>query len=104
MMRPCLRTLVPAASILLAGLSGTLQAEDYAISSVAGNPNIAGATDGSGTVASFNNPFGIAIDAAKNLYVADTVNKTIRKITPDRTVSTLAGLAGQVGSTDGTGS
>ena len=98
-----LRPWICASLVLLAGFAGTLRAEDYAITTVAGNPNVASGVDGPGDSATFNNPFGVAIDAAKNLYVADTVNKTIRKITPDRVVSTLAGAAGQSGSTDGPG-
>jgi sugar lactone lactonase YvrE len=64
-----------------------------------------GSTDGIGGAAQFNDPSGIARDSAGNLYVADTGNGTIRKITPAGVVSTLAGSAGQVipGSADGTG-
>ena len=47
---------------------------------------------------------GVAVDSAGNVYVADTYNYTIRKITPGAVVSTLAGLAGNIGSADGTGS
>jgi DNA-binding beta-propeller fold protein YncE len=43
------------------------------------------------------------VDSKGNVYVADTSNQTIRKITPDGAVTTLAGSAGNVGSTDGTG-
>ncbi|WP_414664228.1 immunoglobulin domain-containing protein [Horticoccus sp. 23ND18S-11] len=85
----------------MAGATAALRAEDYAISSFAGTGSVAGSADGQpGT---FNNPYGVAIDAAKNLYVTDTVNHTIRKITPGRVVSTLAGAAGIFGSTDGAG-
>lgn len=67
----------------------------------AGNP---GSADGIGTAARFNNPSGVAVDNASNIYVADTWNHTIRKVTPARVVTTIAGLAGNPGSADGTGS
>ena len=63
----------------------------------------AGSADGNGPDAGFTNPAGIRIDHAGNLYVADTGNSTIRKVTPDGVVSTLAGTAGVWGSADGTG-
>ena len=44
------------------------------------------------------------VDSAGNTYVADTVNSTIRKITPAGVVTTFAGLAGSTGSANGTGS
>jgi sugar lactone lactonase YvrE len=65
---------------------------------LAGSP---GSADGPGSVASFNQPKGLAVDGAGNVYVADTASSTIRKIGPDGTVSTLAGLAGAEGSVDG---
>lgn len=87
--------------VLAAGLAGVLHAEDYAVSSIAGTGSVAGGADGQpGT---FNNPYGVAIDSAKNLYVADTVNNTVRKISPGRVVTTLAGSAGLFGTTDGAG-
>jgi sugar lactone lactonase YvrE len=63
--------------------------------------------DGTGTNAQFDMPIGVAVDSAHNLYVADNQNDEIRKVTQvgsNWVVTTLAGLAGVPGSTDGTGS
>jgi hypothetical protein len=73
------------------------------VSTFAGAAGLAGSIDAIGTAARFNNPCGVALDRAGNLYVADTVNHTIRKITPAGRVSTLGGLAGNNGSTDSIG-
>ena len=54
------------------------------------------------TAAGFNNPIGVAFDGDGNLYVADTYNNTIRKVTPAGEVTTFAG-SGSSGSDDGTG-
>lgn len=73
------------------------------VTTFAGSPGPFGSADGSGTAARFNNPSGIASDAAGNMYVADTFSHTIRKITPTAVVITLAGTPGMQGSVDGTG-
>ncbi len=96
-----LRSLFCAAVVLVTGTSAELAAEDYAVTTFAGAANVITGADG--TPGSFNNPYGVAIDAAKNIYVTDTLNNTIRKITPARVVSTIAGTAGQFGTADGTG-
>lgn len=70
------------------------------LAGLAGNP---GSTDDTGSAARLNGPAGIALDVGGNVYVADYFNHTIRKVTPDGTVSTLAGLAGSSGSADGAG-
>lgn len=63
-----------------------------------------GAADGAAASATFQRPGGVAFDAAGNLYVADTGNSVLRKITPAGVVSTLAGQAGVMGSQNGIGS
>jgi hypothetical protein len=64
----------------------------------------AGSQDGPIASASFNNPQGIALDDSGNLWVADSGNHTIRKINLGLgIVSTVAGLAGASGSSDGSG-
>lgn len=73
------------------------------VSLLAGHPVAHGSTDGVGDNARFSAPFGVAADRMGNLYVADTVNNTIRKVTPEGEVSNLAGSAGNPGSNDGTG-
>jgi sugar lactone lactonase YvrE len=59
-----------------------------------------GFADGAGSAASFHTPSGISLDANGNLYVADTGNNRIRKVTPEGQVSTVAG-DGTAGHVDG---
>ncbi len=74
------------------------------VSTLAGaGPTSCGSTDGTTTAARFDHPTGIAVDASDNLYVADTVNNKIRRITPQGVVTTIAG-SGVSSSADGTGS
>jgi sugar lactone lactonase YvrE len=72
-------------------------------SGIAGAPG-AGSSDGSVATARFYLPGGVAVDASGNVYVADTFNQTVRKISVSGTVTTLAGVAGASGFTDGNGS
>ncbi|MBI4661194.1 MAG: SMP-30/gluconolactonase/LRE family protein [Verrucomicrobia bacterium] len=74
------------------------------VSTLAGWPGIVGSADGPATTARFFVPMGVAVDSAGTVYVADSLNRTIRKITPAGFVSTLAGLAGNAGVADGVGS
>jgi sugar lactone lactonase YvrE len=73
------------------------------VTTLAGKPNSPGSADGSGTAARFRGAFGIACNASGTLYIADVDNNNVRKITPAGKVTTLAGKAGQQGSTDGMG-
>ncbi|HVU17394.1 MAG TPA: FG-GAP-like repeat-containing protein [Candidatus Didemnitutus sp.] len=71
------------------------------VTTFAGRIGVAGEQDGPGASATLNTPADLALDAAGNLYV--TEYSSVRKITPDGTVTTLAGVPGQVGYSDGTG-
>lgn len=70
------------------------------VSTIAGN-STAGLANGTGTNAAFNSPSGTAIDAQGNVYVTDSFNHLIRKITPTGVVTTFAG-SGALGFNGGT--
>jgi hypothetical protein len=75
------------------------------VTTLAGSPGVGGSlVDGTGSAARFGGPEGVATDSGGNVYVADTFNDTIRKITPAGVVTTLASSAGPSDSADGTGS
>jgi hypothetical protein len=77
---------------------------DGVVTTLAGTTGQSGSADGPGAAALFNGPYGVAVDGAGTVYVADAYNSTIRMLTSDGMVRTLAGTPGQAGSTDGTGS
>jgi len=81
---------------------------NWVVTTIAGQPGQPGYADGTNNQASFDIPYGLALDAAGNLYVSDDplvfAGSTIRKITPVGTnwvVSTIAGSAAASGSADG---
>lgn len=59
-----------------------------------GRAGLSGSADGTGTAARFNYPYGVTVDSAGNVYVADRDNHTIRKVTPTGATTTIAGIAG----------
>ena len=74
------------------------------VTTLAGTAGQGGSADGTDPAARFSIPVGVAVDPTTgDIYVADTVNDTIRMITPAGVVTTLAGTAGTSGSADGTG-
>ena len=78
---------------------------DYA--TIAGTAGSNAYTDGTNATALFYTPVGIAMDSQTNLYIVDTGNSVIRRLTPTTNgwvSSTIAGLAGSPGSADGTNS
>jgi hypothetical protein len=84
----------------------TTDGTNWTVSTIAGSAGNYGSANGTNGVARFYYPSGVAVDMAGNMYVADQVNSTIRKLTPlassNWAVTTIAGTAGVNGSTDGT--
>ena len=78
---------------------------NWVTTTIAGVAGQTGSTDGTNSGARFNSPSDIAIDKAGNLFVTDSANNTIRKLTPVGTnwvTTTIAGKAGPPGTEDGT--
>src|SRR5215469_5824207 len=69
-------------------------APDGQVTTLAGLAGTSGTNDGLGAAARFFGPNSLAVDPQGNVYVADTGNDTIRKITPAGLVTTLAGMPG----------
>lgn len=76
---------------------------NWVLTTLAGLPGSSGSADGTGSEARFFLPYELAVDRAGNLYVSSDAH-TIRKVTPEGVVVTIAGMPDTPGSTDGVGS
>lgn len=99
---------LPWALLGIAGLAFEARAalqypHPHAVTRLAGASS-RGSDDGTGPAARFLGPRGVAVDRGGNVFVADTYNRTIRRIDPAGRVSTFAGAAGEYGAQDGVGS
>jgi sugar lactone lactonase YvrE len=93
-----MRTVYAVVALLL---SAPLSAQSLSVTTFAGTDGGPGYRDGAGSAARFVKPYGITVDASGNILVADLAAHNIRKITPSGDVTTLAGVADAIGSTDG---
>lgn len=78
-----------------------LQGTNGVVSTLAGTPDVPGYVNATGTAAKFHNPNGVAVDKEGSVYVGDSVNNRIRKVTADGVVTTVAGST--LGYADGVG-
>lgn len=86
------RCLIGVASILLGAWCQAQAPPTYTITTVAGNgTNGYSGDDGPATGAQLFDPYGVVLDNSGNLYIADQLNNRIRKVSPDGTITTVAG-------------
>ena len=98
---------LPLVICALCACISSAEAQTYDFITIAGRAGTDGTADGTNGSVQFNNPNGIVLDSSSNLYVADFVSHTIRKLTLVGTnwvSTTISGRAGYPGSTDGTNS
>lgn len=96
---PLLHLLYP---LLLSSLPRGVGGQAYTSVTTFAGSGAAAFADGVGAGASFNDPTGVTIDAAKNLFICDQLNHRVRRITPGGLVATLAG-SGAAGFANGAG-
>ncbi len=75
------------------------------VSTLAGGGSLGGTTsghgNGTGSVATFNSPYGLCVDSAGNVYVGDLLNNLVRKVSAAGVVTTLAGGGSLLGTSQG---
>jgi sugar lactone lactonase YvrE len=78
--------------LFLLSFTAAIHAQALTVNTIAGNGVLGFAGDGGlATSASFSNPGGVALDGAGNVYIADTLNNRIRKVSPTGVITTVAG-------------
>jgi uncharacterized protein (TIGR03437 family) len=86
---------------LYASVAGTVLRVDAAgaVTTRAGGGSLASGDSGSATQARLNHPSGVAMDSSGNLYIADRDNNRMRRVSPDGTITTVAGtgVSGNLG-------
>lgn len=103
--RAALNNVIRLVALLYCLLSAqTLPAQSYTWTTWVGQALVNGSTDGTGGAARFNDIYGLTFDSTNSIVYASDNSGTVRKITSAGVVTTLAGLSGQFGSSDGTGS
>ncbi len=90
------------AALLLLTPGAARAEQPISFSTLAGNAGY-GWVDAEGAAARFDSPEGVAVDASGTVYVADTQNGVIRRVSADGGVATMAGAAGVTGYADGNG-
>ena len=95
------RCIVTNASGSVTSARANLTVNAYGVTTLAGWPGSAGHADGTGWNARFSGPGGVRADGNGNIFVSDSTNYTIRKVTAAGVVTTVAGTPGTSGSTDG---
>jgi NHL repeat len=85
-------------------MSGGTSWASRGVTTLAGSVGVIGTNDGLGSLAQFTDPSGLAVDSAGSVFVADTGNHTIRKVTSEGVVTTIGGTPGVAGGVDGIGS
>ncbi len=95
------RCIISSAGTDVASAAESLTVNQTGVTTIAGWPGSAGSADGTGWAARFAYPGSVRSDGAGNIYVADSFNNTVRRVTPAGVVTTVGGVAGKSGSTNG---